>query len=99
VVRFSNEEVLDDVEAVAMAIAKRLCVEPKFRGGKPSCRRSDGERRRERGQMMSRWKWGEPIAPMQALTPARREGDPGSLPLRLNRSAGFGFVYSILAMA
>jgi very-short-patch-repair endonuclease len=36
VIRFSNEDVLDDVEAVAIAIARRLELEPEFRGRNPS---------------------------------------------------------------
>jgi very-short-patch-repair endonuclease len=35
VVRFSNEDVLGDVEAVAVAIARHLELEPVFRGRKP----------------------------------------------------------------
>jgi adenine-specific DNA-methyltransferase len=35
VLRFSNEDVLADVEAVAIAIAKQIGVEPTFRGHKP----------------------------------------------------------------
>ncbi len=34
VIRFSNEDVLDDVEAVAIAIARHLGLEPEFRGRK-----------------------------------------------------------------
>ncbi|MCA9212308.1 MAG: endonuclease domain-containing protein [Planctomycetales bacterium] len=34
VIRFSNEDVLDDVDAVAFAIAKHLGLEPEFRGRK-----------------------------------------------------------------
>ncbi len=36
VIRFSNEEVLGDVEGVAMAIARHLGLEPEFRGRKPT---------------------------------------------------------------
>lgn len=36
VIRFSNEDVLDDVEAVGIAIAKYLEIEPTFRGQKPN---------------------------------------------------------------
>ena len=32
VIRFSNEEVLDDVDAIAVAIAKHVGLEPTFRG-------------------------------------------------------------------
>ena len=32
VIRFSNEDVLDDVDSVAVAIAKSLGLEPTFRG-------------------------------------------------------------------
>ncbi|MEO2026978.1 MAG: DUF559 domain-containing protein [Fuerstiella sp.] len=35
VIRFSNEDVLGDVEAVAIAIARHLKLEPVFRGRKP----------------------------------------------------------------
>jgi len=35
VVRFSNEDVLGDVEAVAVSIARHLELEPTFRGKKP----------------------------------------------------------------
>lgn len=35
VLRFSNEDVRGDVEAVAIAIAKHLELEPEFRGRKP----------------------------------------------------------------
>jgi leucyl-tRNA synthetase len=35
VIRFSNEDVLDDVDAVAVGIAKHLGLEPVFRGRKP----------------------------------------------------------------
>ena len=42
VIRFSNEEVLDDVEAVAIAIAKQLGLEPEF-----------GKRKRMESGMMS----------------------------------------------
>ena len=34
VLRFTNEDVLDNVEAVAIAIARRLGLEPEFRGRK-----------------------------------------------------------------
>lgn len=36
VIRYTNEDVLDDVEAVAIAIAKQLGMEPEFRGRKPT---------------------------------------------------------------
>jgi adenine-specific DNA-methyltransferase len=36
VIRFSNEDVLGDVEAVAIAIAKHMGMEPEFRGRKPT---------------------------------------------------------------
>ena len=36
VIRFANEDVLDDVEAVGIAIARHLGLEPEFRGRKPS---------------------------------------------------------------
>ena len=36
VIRFSNEDVLGDVEAVSIAIAKHLELEPEFRGRKRS---------------------------------------------------------------
>ena len=36
VIRFSNEDVLADVEAVAIAITKHLGLEPEFRGRKPT---------------------------------------------------------------
>ena len=36
VYRFSNEDVLGDVEAVAIAIARHLGMEPEFRGRKPT---------------------------------------------------------------
>ena len=35
VIRFSNEDVLGDVEAVAIAIARRLGLEPEFRKRRP----------------------------------------------------------------
>jgi len=35
VIRFRNEEVLSDVEAVTVAIARQLRLEPEFRGRKP----------------------------------------------------------------
>ncbi len=35
VIRFSNEDVIDDVDAVAIAIARTIGVEPTFRGRKP----------------------------------------------------------------
>ena len=35
VIRFSNEDILGDVEAVAIAIARHLETEPEFRGRKP----------------------------------------------------------------
>jgi len=35
VIRFSNEDVLGDVEAVAIGIAKHLGLDPVFRGQKP----------------------------------------------------------------
>lgn len=35
VIRFSNEDILRDVEAVAIAIARHLEMEPEFRGKKP----------------------------------------------------------------
>ena len=35
VIRFSNEDVLSDVEAVAIAIARHLRLESEFRGQKP----------------------------------------------------------------
>jgi very-short-patch-repair endonuclease len=35
VIRFSNEDVLADVEAVAIAIARELGLPPEFRGGRP----------------------------------------------------------------
>jgi len=36
VVRFSNEDVLEDVEAVAIAIARQLKMKLEFRGRQPS---------------------------------------------------------------
>ena len=36
VIRFSNEDILDDVEAVAIAIAQSLGLEPEFRGQRPT---------------------------------------------------------------
>ena len=36
VIRFSNEDVLDDVDAVAIAIAKQLGLQPEFRGRTPT---------------------------------------------------------------
>lgn len=35
VLRFSNEDVLSDVEAVAISIARQLGLEPEFRGRRP----------------------------------------------------------------
>lgn len=35
VIRFSNEDVKRDVEAVAIAVARHLGMEPEFRGRKP----------------------------------------------------------------
>jgi adenine-specific DNA-methyltransferase len=35
VIRFSNEDVLGDVEAVAIAIARHLGMEPRFRRRRP----------------------------------------------------------------
>ena len=35
VIRFSNDEVLSDVEAVAIAIGRQLKLDPEFRGKKP----------------------------------------------------------------
>ena len=36
VIRFANEDVLEDVEAVAIAIARQLGLQPEFRGRKPT---------------------------------------------------------------
>lgn len=36
VIRFSNEDVLENVEAVAIAIARHLQLEPEFRGRRPT---------------------------------------------------------------
>jgi len=35
VIRFTNEDVAGDVEAVGIAIARHLGIEPRFRGRKP----------------------------------------------------------------